>query len=137
MARKPLAKTVARGYGQEHRRKVKAERPLQVGKPCARCGWPMLAGQRIQLDHDDNDRTHYLGWSHAACNVRASNKRRARLRRARGVTATRRSARVSAELEREITPGVWVLPQTTGSFPATRQPQAPSARARRQHARRW
>jgi hypothetical protein len=120
MARKPLAKTVARGYGQEHRRKVARERPLQVGKPCARCGWPMLAGQPIQLDHTD-DRTGYLGWSHRLCNVRASNRRRARLRRAqRQPTATRRSARLQAEpAYSEAQPGVWVVPQG------------------RQHTRRW
>ena len=105
--RKPLAKTVERGYGEPHRRKVKAERPLQVGKPCCRCGWPMLAGQKIQLDHTD-DRTGYLGWSHQACNVRASNQRRARL--ARRGTATRKSTRLQAEQPySEDQPSVWVI----------------------------
>jgi hypothetical protein len=74
--RRKLAPTVQRGYGQEHRRRVKTERPLQVGKPCARCGWPMERGQRLFLDHTD-DRQGYLGWSHASCDIAASNRRRA------------------------------------------------------------
>jgi hypothetical protein len=113
MATSKLRTTVQRGYGEPHRRRVKAERPLQIGRPCARCGWPMLAGQKIQLDHTD-DRSGYLGWSHRACNVAASNRRRARLARAqraaqpRQPTATRRSTKPQPEVE-EV--GVWVLSQ--------------------------
>jgi hypothetical protein len=111
--RKPLAKTVQRGYGAEHKRRVAAERPLQVGKPCVRCGWPMLAGQDIQLDHAD-DRKSYLGWSHRACNVGASNQRRAAIARARGtakrrVTATRKTA-AARPAPPEVEPQAWVIP---------------------------
>jgi len=108
--RKPLAKTVARGYGPEHKRKVAAERPLQVGRPCARCGWPMLKGQPIQLDHQD-DCSGYLGWSHRACNVGASNRRRAALARAQGtVKGRRRPSRTKPAAEAEQ-PSAWVVPQ--------------------------
>lgn len=117
MARKPLPSSTKRGYGQAHRRKVAAERPLQIGKPCVRCGWPMLKGQAIQLDHTD-DRSGYLGWSHQVCNVRASNQRRAAIRRAQGFVPKRDRARRATPAE--VTPGVWVI----------RTP-------RRQHARDW
>ncbi len=105
--RKPLAPTVQRGYGQTHKRRVKAERPLQVGKPCARCGWPMERGQRLFLDHTD-DRTGYLGWSHAKCDIAASNRRRAALARAQGLVKGRRRARPSRA---EVEPQAWVIMQ--------------------------
>lgn len=114
--RTPLRKTTERGYGEEHRRKVKAERPLQVGKPCVRCGWPMERGQAIQLDHTD-DRTGYLGWSHRACNVAASNRRRAAIRRAQGLAPRR--VRTSRAKPAEVEPQAWVILQ------------------RRQHTRGW
>jgi hypothetical protein len=31
----------------------------------------MLAGQPVHLDHDDQDPTRYLGYSHRSCNVSA------------------------------------------------------------------
>jgi hypothetical protein len=97
--RKPLRKTTERGYGAEHRRGYAAERERQYGRPCCRCGREMIRGQVIQKDHTD-DRTGYLGWSHRACNVGASNRRRAALARAR-----RGTVKVRAEVE----PGVWVV----------------------------
>jgi hypothetical protein len=60
MARKPLPSSTKRGYGAAHRHKVAAEREQQYGKPCVRCGYPMIRGQVIQLDHTD-DRSGYLG----------------------------------------------------------------------------
>jgi hypothetical protein len=60
--------------------------PYAVGSACVRCGRPILVGQPVDLDHTD-DRTTYLGWSHAACNRRAGarlgNHRRRQRRDAR------------------------------------------------------
>ena len=69
-------------YGAEHRRLRAQTVALAVGKACARCHQPMLAGQAVQLDHDDQDPSRYLGWSHASCNARAGavNGNRARAR---------------------------------------------------------
>jgi hypothetical protein len=115
--RTPLAKTVQRGYGAEHRRGYAAQREQQWGRPCCRCGREMIRGQTINKDHSD-DRQTYLGWSHRRCNIAASNRRRAALARARaGPTATRRTAKVQVEIE----PGVWVVWQLPP----------------RQHTRRW
>ena len=117
MARKKLPSATRRGYGVEHRRRVAAEREQQYGKPCVRCGYPMVRGQVIQLDHTD-DRSGYLGWSHQRCNVAASNRRRAELRRAQGfVPRRRRRAKAQAE------PGVWLV--------------GPSERAVRLRSRSW
>jgi hypothetical protein len=91
--RKPLAKTVQRGYGAEHKRRVAAERDGQYGRPCSRCGRPMQRGERLFLDHRD-DRQGYLGWSHAKCDIGASNRRRAALARAQGKAKGRRARRV-------------------------------------------
>lgn len=121
MARKPLPSSTKRGYGQEHRRKVAREREQQWGRPCCRCGWPMERGQDIQLDHRD-DRQGYLGWSHRSCNVRASNRRRAALRRAQGFTPRRVRPTRAQPAQDEIEPGVWVFYQVP---------------PRRQHTRGW
>jgi hypothetical protein len=117
MATRRRRKTVERGYGEQHRRRVKAEREQQWGRPCARCGREMIRGQRLFLDHT-NDRRGYLGWSHAKCDIAASNRRRAAAARlARQPTATRRSTKPQPEVE----VGVWVLLQ----------------RPPRQHTRGW
>jgi hypothetical protein len=90
--RTPLAKTVQRGYGYQHKRRVAAERNGQWGRPCARCGAPMERGQQLFLDHRD-DRMGYLGWSHAKCDIAASNRRRAALARAQGTVKGRHPRR--------------------------------------------
>jgi hypothetical protein len=65
--------TVASGYGQAHR----AERARQLAAlvdgvtPCARCFKPMWRMQQLHLDHDDRDRSRWLGLAHARCNTSA------------------------------------------------------------------
>jgi hypothetical protein len=69
-----------RGYGPEHaalRRKWAARIAANQSVPCARCGQPIVSGQLWQLDHDDHDRSQYLGPSHQSCNITAANRRRA------------------------------------------------------------
>lgn len=61
--------TTARGYGAEHR-KLRAgwARKVAAGSVlCARCGKLIFPGAEWDLDHTD-DRSDYLGPSHAACN---------------------------------------------------------------------
>ena len=41
---------------------------------CVRCGFQILPGTRWHLDHAD-DKIHYLGPSHARCNLKAAAKR--------------------------------------------------------------
>ena len=68
----------SRGYGTTHQRerrryaRILAATPL----PCTRCGEPVHATNAWDLDHDDNDRSRYLGPAHSACNRRAGQPRR-------------------------------------------------------------
>ncbi len=72
---KPVSTTGA-GYGAAHRRaRARALAAWQDGDPCARCAGPMSHGTPVHLDHTD-DRTGYLGLSHAACNARHTNRDR-------------------------------------------------------------
>jgi hypothetical protein len=64
--------TTKGGWGSKHQRLRAALLPSAYGKPCSRCGQPMLPGQALHLDHDDYDRTRYRGFSHQACNLRAA-----------------------------------------------------------------
>jgi hypothetical protein len=66
--------TTAAGYGNSHQKLRKALLPSAYGTPCVRCGKPMLKGQKLHLDHNDT-RTGWLGFSHAACNLRAAAKK--------------------------------------------------------------
>jgi hypothetical protein len=77
MRRKPLAKTVARGYGKAHKRlRAALLASYQPRDPCARCGWPLGPDRdAIQLGHTD-DRSGYNGLEHRHCNIAASNARR-------------------------------------------------------------
>jgi hypothetical protein len=73
-APKPPGGTTKGGWGNQHQKLRKALLPSAYGTPCARCGLPMLPGQKLHLDHND-DRTGWIGFSHAACNVRAAAKK--------------------------------------------------------------
>lgn len=63
-------RTSTRGYGTAHQRqRAKWKRLVdQGGVNCARCGKPIAPGSEWDLDHDDRDRSRYLGPSHAGCN---------------------------------------------------------------------
>ena len=66
--RKDGLSATERGYGVEHQRARAAARAAwRDGDPCARCGGPMRFGDDVDLDHND-DRSGYLGLSHAAYN---------------------------------------------------------------------
>ena len=64
-----------RGYDTHHDRLRNqwAPRVATGTVACARCGQPIRPGQTWALDHSD-DRTHYLGPSHAHCNNSAGGK---------------------------------------------------------------
>jgi hypothetical protein len=65
------ANTTMRGYGWAHQKaRDHAVAHMPDGHPCCRCGEPMYAHQRLDLDHTD-DRTAYLGLAHSRCNARA------------------------------------------------------------------
>lgn len=57
-------------YGGRHQSIRRKALSAAIGQPCARCGRLMRAGQQLDLDHSD-DRTGYIGFSHAVCNRRA------------------------------------------------------------------
>jgi hypothetical protein len=69
-ARKPSARQ--RGYDAEHDRTRAHLLPLAYGKPCPRCGQPMLPGQALDLGHrvaravDPHCRADRM--EHASCN---------------------------------------------------------------------
>jgi hypothetical protein len=73
-------------YGPAHRQVRAATLTAAVGTACARCGEQLLANEALQLDHDDQDPTRYVGYSHRSCNARAGaiagNKARAAAYRA-------------------------------------------------------
>jgi hypothetical protein len=80
--------TVARGYGTTHRaiRKRWAAVVAAGRATCCRCHLPIAPDAKWHLDHDDWDRTRYLGPSHAACNTGAAGRKSGRVRRARSDT---------------------------------------------------
>jgi hypothetical protein len=59
--------TAQRGYGAQHQTMRRRLLPLAYGRPCPRCGQPILPGQALDLDHA-KDRTSYNGIAHASCN---------------------------------------------------------------------
>ena len=65
-----------RGYGASHQQaRAQVAPQVRAGHmPCARCGQPIEPGQDWHLDHND-DRSGYIGPSHAQCNTRAGGKR--------------------------------------------------------------
>ena len=70
-----MKSTTARGYGTRHQALRRRWGALLArtpgGIPCARCGDPVVPSDRWELDHDDEDRTRYLGISHWLCNRKA------------------------------------------------------------------
>ena len=70
--------TVNRGYGAAHVALRRALLPRAYGTACVRCGDPMLRGQALDLDHND-ERTGYNGFAHAECNRRAAGEKSRRL----------------------------------------------------------
>jgi len=81
--------TTAAGYGYDHQRLRAALLPDAYGKPCPRCGTPMLPGQTLDLDHTD-DRSGYHGMAHASCNRAAGAHKRNAKHRAKRVWRTSR-----------------------------------------------
>ncbi len=60
-------------YGGEHRKLAAATKGQAWGRSCTRCGWPLVPGQEIHLDHaDGGGPADYRGWSHAHCNTSAA-----------------------------------------------------------------
>ena len=73
-------------YWGPHRRYVDQFRRFAYGKPCSRCGRPMLAGQRLHLDHADDGKGYIGGhpansFSHEHCNTRAGQMKGEALRK--------------------------------------------------------
>lgn len=67
-------------YGSAHDKARRSWEP-KVARgdiACARCGNLIEPGEPWDLDHDDSDRTRYLGPSHASCNRATSAHRVAR-----------------------------------------------------------
>lgn len=68
---------VQRGYDQAHRaRRAAWQARIDAGQrvTCARCCQPIRPAEPWALDHDDLDRTKYLGPSHASCNNAAGGR---------------------------------------------------------------
>lgn len=81
--RPPDPKAAAdRGYGYQHRKLRAVLVKDAIGKPCVRCGMPMLQGQPLDLDHTD-DRSGYRGMAHMSCNRRAGAIKGNKMRRPR------------------------------------------------------
>ena len=74
----PVGKAAARGYGGKHKKLRAVLLPSAYGQPCSRCGQLMLPHQELHLDHNDS-RTGYLGFSHAACNLKAAARKARRI----------------------------------------------------------
>lgn len=75
MKKKALGSTTARGYGWQHQKARREALVLFVpGQLCARCHKPMTS----KRDHDDRDRTKYIGLSHGACNRKYGGQKGAR-----------------------------------------------------------
>lgn len=90
-------------YGGQHQAIRAANLPYAYGKPCTRCGQPMLPGQDLDLDHFD-DRGGYRGFAHARCNRSAGGKlgrarqlARARERRAPMITTCTLGIQISED----------------------------------------
>ena len=62
--------TTQRGYGYQHQRRRAEMLPVAYGKPCAVCGQPMTADQKLDLDHSISVMLGGIGDRivHARCN---------------------------------------------------------------------
>lgn len=80
-------------YAGPHRAIRRALLPYAYGRPCPRCGRPMLPGQALDLGHTD-DRAAYSGIEHARCNRQAG----ARLGNERRRTERERKVAMVAEV---------------------------------------
>jgi hypothetical protein len=76
-ADKARGTSTARGYGTSHinARKAMARQVATGNVRCARCNEFIKPGADWHLDHDDNDRTKYIGASCAHCNLSAAGKK--------------------------------------------------------------
>ncbi len=81
--------TTARGLGNAHQQLRRRLLPLAYGKPCRRCGLPMLKGQRLDLGHPEDrprmtDPHNLTGAAieHRSCNRRAGQRLATRVRTA-------------------------------------------------------
>ena len=70
--RKPRGATTRDGWGHAHQRRRASLAPsANAGKAtCCRCHQPIHAGEDWHLDRSE-DRTSYIGVSHASCNLAA------------------------------------------------------------------
>ena len=71
------------GPHKTKRKRAMAYLAVNPGQPCARCGLPMYVWMNLHLDHTD-DRSGYLGLSHAKCNLRDGQRKTMAIIRARG-----------------------------------------------------
>ena len=85
-------------YAGAHKSIRRALAPAAYGRPCPRCGLPMLPGQPLDLGHTD-DRAGYQGMEHARCNRSAGAKLGNERRRARRERSVRMVAQVTLALE--------------------------------------
>ncbi len=87
--KKPKMKTVARGYGVDHRKDRQRWTPrVALGiVPCRRCGELIRPDEPWDLGHDDLDRSLPRAPEHRRCNratrARAAKRRKRRSRRIR------------------------------------------------------
>jgi hypothetical protein len=85
-------------YSGPHQAIRRALLPDAYGRPCPRCGLPMVPGQALDLDHRD-DRAGYLGMSHSRCNRRAGGRLGNERRRAQRERMIRMVTGVALALE--------------------------------------
>lgn len=62
--------TTERGYGWTHQQeRARWTSAVAAGEvACSRCGARIMPGEAWDLDHDDADRSRYLGPAHTRCN---------------------------------------------------------------------